>query len=176
MEVIKSHSRNRCIKFLLNIGLTVKIVKNLPSNGFLKGVYIDRGALFITSETPISNLLHEAGHVAVFPKKYRHLIQGDVDKAAEQMFDDLTHEAFDSKLMRFALHSSETEATAWAWAVGKHLNLTELQIIEDEQYEGAGKEIRAMLSFGQYFGINGLAHAGMATRSDYPKLIRWLQD
>ncbi len=84
--------------------------------------------------------------------------------------------------MRAALQCSDPEATAWAWAAGKHLGIPEDEIILDSEYGNDGAGIRLALSLRSYPGINGLAHAGFCAVRDgvaplpvFPALAHWTQ-
>lgn len=84
------------------------------------------------------------------------------------------------------MQAGDAEATAWAWAAGKHLGLVEKLVVRDQDYSNDGASVRLGLSLCAYLGINGLAHAGFCAPSRYvamhtgrpafPKLSKWLQD
>ena len=135
----------------------------------------------------VSNLLHEAGHLAVLPSRFRPTASVNLDRVYEFMFKKLEDTPPESPEVIAALHSGETEATAWAWGVGKHLETPEHLIIQDNEYDVAGKIIRLSLSMNSYMGINGLqcggycsvkagAYADYHKLPVYPKLKFWLQN
>lgn len=168
--------------FLRGIGISCEKVSS--ANGFLTGVEISDGGLLYEPQCPVSNLLHEAGHIATVPQPWRQRIAGNVSGAHRAMFADLERMELDpdSPLMRAAMQCSDPEATAWAWAAGKHLGLPEELIILDTEYDGDGAGIRLALSIGQYLGIHGLAHAGFCSirtgRSPlppFPRMAHWTQ-
>lgn len=171
------------VDFLNGIGLPTRVVPG--SSAFLEHVRIVNGELEIDIECSPSNLLHEAGHLAVFPQKYRHLMKDDIDDAVRLMFEAMSKEDLDpdGQEYRAAMQASESEATAWAWAAGVHLGIPEHLIILDEEYEGDGENIRGMLSASAHFGVNGLMHAGFCQIKPlpnrnlpiYPLLAFWLQ-
>lgn len=173
----------RCCEFLQQIGLAIREVET--ANGFIPHVLIVDGELHFTKAARPSNLLHEAGHVAVFPARYRSLINYDTDEAACLMFEDLDNRAKhedpaqfepDAPLIRAAIQAGEPEATAWAFAAGRAIGLSDERIIEDTDYEDGGAEVRLALSFNAYLGINGLVRAGMCQSvRAFPTLTRWLQ-
>jgi len=177
----------RVVEALRQIGLDVRLV--LAATGFLDGIRIEGGALLVAPACRISNLLHEAGHLACVPARYRHLATDDIDALVPVMFDDVTRLGVDpdSPLYRAILQCSDTEATAWAWAFGTHLGLEPETIIEDYQYPdedgtGSGAEVRLQVSMGMYFGVNGLASAGFCSTNRfgrlpvYPNLAFWTQE
>lgn len=168
--------------FLCSIGIACHEVAGVK--GFLKGVAVEAGCLLYDPACPVSNLLHEAGHIGTAPLPWRQLMTGDVSRAHRVMFADLERLDLDPDcpLMRAALQCSDPEATAWAWAAGKHLGLPEELIILDSEYDGDGAGIRLALSMGRYAGIHGLAHAGFCSvraggspLPTYPSLAHWTQ-
>lgn len=170
------------IAFLRQIGIPVQVVPFVSPAAFLDSVEIVEGALRITPSCRVSNLLHEAGHIACVPPAYRHLMSGNLYMGTKAMLDSLTTLEVepDSPLMRAVIQCSDPEATAWAWAAGVHLGLPQELIILDEEYDGDGQTIRLWLQASAYLGINGLMHAGMCQNprrpGGYPALRTWLQD
>jgi len=162
------------LTFLRTIGITIHEVEKLPETGFLESILLKDGEMYILPEAKISSILHEAGHLAIIPAQFRHFASGDL-RGLQQMFDALDNEPLDSPLMRAALQCGDTEATAWAYAVGVHLGIPEKLIIQDDEYSGTGNEIRAVVAIGHYLGVHGLQHAGMCNKRDWPRLIRWVQ-
>src|SRR3546814_16514922 len=58
------------VDFLRNIGL--ELIEADDANGFLDTIKIDAGKLYYQpGKTSPANILHEAGHLAVLPAKYR---------------------------------------------------------------------------------------------------------
>lgn len=170
--------------FLREIGLQVVQVES--ASGFVDHVEIVHGAIHLDEHAAVSDLLHEAGHVAIMPQRYRSYLNGNIGPGVKRMLEELTalHLPTDDPLYRAAIQTSDCEATAWAWAAGKHLGLNDDEIIRDEDYNGGGEHVRLGLAFRGYLGINGLAHAGFCTVRPnpyragipvYPELARWLQ-
>ena len=130
----------------------------------------------------MSDLLHEAGHLALIPGRFRPGMNGDLSDGFTVMFKalDALDLPPDDPLSRAALQCSDPEATAWAWAAGTALGLPPETIITDDQYDGEGASIRQMLSMRLYLGIHGLIHAGLClpprNPGGFPALTRWLQD
>lgn len=176
----------RTLAFLRDIGLPVVVKSTLSSPGFLDCVRIEQGGLCVQPDARVSDVLHEAGHLAVTPARFRALVQDDVDEGHRRMFEAMEAEKIevDSPLWRAALQSGEAEATAWTWAAGLHLGLAPERIIENDDYDGEGAFIRQALAMESYLGINGLCHAGFCGRGElgrrrrlplYPQLCFWLQ-
>ena len=174
----------RCLDFFSAIGLPWAWKRG--ANGFLDGVEVERGALLIDPCVSASSILHEAGHLAILPKRFRCKASGDLSAAMEQMFGEVDFSDPDSGVARAAIQCGDAEATAWAWAVGVHLRLPPKTIIKDAEYDGTGAFLRTSLRMGAYAGINGLSHAGFcAVRPGiyatarglpvYPQLRMWLQ-
>ncbi|WP_198363774.1 hypothetical protein [Burkholderia ubonensis] len=178
---------HRVIQALNDIGLEVRIVEG--ATGFLPNLRIVGGALHVAPNCSVSDILHEAGHLACIPQRYRACANDDLDEVTKEMLDDLERLNVhpDSPLYRAVIQCSDPEATAWAFAFGRHLGLAPEDIIEDHQYPddsgvGTGAEVRAALSMGMYIGIHGLAHAGFCSTNrfgrlpQYPKLAYWTQE
>lgn len=165
---------DKVITFIQSIG--IKVIKvDVIQHTFIDGVKIVNGCIHITENTKVSNLLHEAGHLAIIPANLRHLADGDLDDAFKKIFEITSKLPHDHPIQRVLIQCSDVEATAWAWSVGCHLGIPHSEIIDEEDYEGEGGNIRFMLSCGKYFGINGLAASGMTTTRTYPRLEYWAQ-
>jgi len=169
----------KIIDFLNSIGIRTKYC-SYPIKGFLPNVFISAGVLYYTEDTLPSDILHEAGHIAIIPEEYRAFCTGDMEKCVQTIWAKAKAagelEEIDGYMCRALLQASDVEATAWAWAAGKFLEIPEAEIILDSQYEGNGKNIRFMLSTNSYFGINGLRAARMLKSvREYPVLQKWTQ-
>ncbi len=175
------------VAFLCSIGLTVRIEPG--ATGFLKGIRIEKGVLLIDPKAKVSEVLHEAGHIALLPPEFRAKVCDNVDDAVKAMFEAcraMLDANPDSELARALVQSGESEATAWAWAAGKAIGLPDKLIIADADYNGDGRMERVRLATNAHFGINGLQHGAWCAVRDnvvararglpvYPKLARWLQ-
>jgi hypothetical protein len=165
--------------FLNSIG--IRCLERRGAKGFLEGCKIVRGEIHYDPKVcTASNLLHEAGHIAITPSETRHLLDGDVDEWFEKVEGRIEELAKvlgpDDPLMRAYLQASECEATAWAYAAGKAAGLSPEIIIMDHEYDGNGDSVRTGLMFNAYVGINGLRAGGfLRSVKDYPSLERWMQ-
>jgi len=187
LESVRCCYLTLCVEFLREIGLGVHFRRG--ASGFCPGVDISNGQLMIDPEVAYASVvLHEAGHLAIVPDRYRSLLQSNVDEGVNAMLEEVCSMGLppDHPLYRAAIQTSDPEATAWAWAAGTHLGLPGPEIIRDDEYDGGGAEIRLMLAAGRYLGIHGLAHAGFCHVPSYmarangieavfPRLRRWLQ-
>ncbi|MGP1715658.1 MAG: hypothetical protein ACTS9Y_00635 [Methylophilus sp.] len=160
--------------FIESIGIKVIKVESLQ-NGFMDDIEIVNGSIYITTNTQVSNLLHEAGHLAIIPANLRHMANGDLDESFDGIFKMTSHLDPEHPIQKVLIQCSDPEATAWAWAIGQHLGIPDDQIIRDEDYDGEGKSIRWMLKCGKYFGIHGLAASGMTSVGSYPNMVIWSQ-
>lgn len=179
----------KAVEFVRSIGIPVH--EKPGATGFLSNIEIVSGQLMADFSTClVSDFLHEAGHLAITPSRYRSWMNDDLAVGQKAMLDDVHAQLertgdIDCELYRAAIQTSDVEATAWAWAAGKHLGISDEKIILDTDYNGDGRDIRVLLAARQYLGINGLAHAGFCAASQimaeylwlplYPKLLRWVQ-
>lgn len=163
---------------LTAIGL--KTIERTGSTGFLDHVDIEDGAILYDAEALPSDLLHEAGHLAIMPPAARPFANGNLvgaERAIGAMMESRMAETLHDDFIQACLQCSDTEATAWAYAFGTACGYAPEQIIRSEQYDGEGEMVRFGLSRGMYIGINGLRAAGFFDRiRDYPTLKKWTQD
>jgi len=169
--------------FLRSIGL--QLIEDSEAKGFCTAVTIHDGTIrFDPTRAVASDLLHEAGHLAVIPAEYRPRAGDNVDEIIETMCAEIgaaiaTDPNYDPDAphIRAIMQAGETEATAWAFAAGRASGLPDHVIIQDHDYDGAGRDVRIGLAMNAYLGINGLVHGGMCVSTKtYPALTRWLQD
>lgn len=173
----------KVVDFLKEIGISVRFEENVT--GFLEHIRIENGGLVIDpAHAQASSVLHEAGHLAGLPKNIRHLANGSLKDVLKLACEKMGSAPIDSPYFRAVVQATDPEATAWAWAAGKHLELPEEEIIQDHEYDNDGAVERMRLGARQYYGINGLQNAGFCVlrknpyRPDlpeYPKLAYWLQ-
>lgn len=185
MNNMNHHYLKNAVGFLNAAGLPTHWSPG--ASGFIEGIRIVRGELFVDPACRVSGLLHEAAHVGCVPAQYRHLINDDVSAGIREMFDSLNQLRLhpDHPLSRAAKSCSDPEATALAWGYGIHLGIPHESIIMDDEYGGTGAKIRDLLAHKAYLGINGLQHAGGFTRASerytwmrepaFPALGQWLQ-
>lgn len=170
--------KERVIDFLNSIGIVVK-KGTVPKKSFLPCLLIQDGEIFYEENFNISDMLHEAGHLALVPGEYRKFCTGDMGKAVRILWTIIEKVegkiAPDSLIYRQLLQCGDPEATAWAFAAGVKNNIPPEIIILDRQYGGSGSSIRECLKHKCYLGINGLRAAGFIDSvKDYPKLKYWM--
>ncbi len=166
----------RTLDFLTSIGIVT--VPRDDADGFLDAVRIVHGTLhYAPSRVLTSDLLHEAGHLAVLPSAYRSMADGDLDDMYEDMLKDASERhPIDSPELRAAMQSGECEASAWAYAAGVAIGLDPDEIIHPDHYDGTGELVRFQFENRCHFGVNGLRHGGMIDSvRTYPRMLRWLQ-
>ncbi|EMO9521124.1 hypothetical protein ACR3H8_19990 [Pseudomonas aeruginosa] len=178
-------SAAKVVGFIDELGLLAGIEPNV--SGWAGPCRIVEGKLLASPECPASTLLHELAHIAIVPSRYRYLLNDNISIGVRRAFElaaPLMDDP-DSAFSRAMINMGDCEATAWAWAAGTHLGITPEQIIQDEEYDHGGQDIRLALKFNSYLGINGLAHAGFCCvrtskhftkqKPAFPKLAFWLQ-
>ena len=169
---------DRTVSWLRGIGLDVQVVDGMERATFISHVDVQDGVLVIDRECPPSNLLHEAGHLAIMPAQFRPLASGDLEEVTRAMLELCGELQPDEPLYRAIIQTSDPEATAWAWAAGLAIGLEPKVIILDDEYDGDGADVRGAVSVHCHPGIHGLAHAGFCrVRGEprYPTLKMWLQ-
>lgn len=179
---IRPAALDRVIAFFNEIGIPARY--ELGATGFVKHVRIERGELLVDPACRVSGLLHEGAHLAIAPRRYRHLMSGNLYAGQREMLRQVAGMGLhpDAPLYRAVLQNSDPEASAWAYAAGLHLGFSGEEIIRDDEYDGDGETIRLALSIRSYVGINGLAHAGFCALRPghrlpvWPKLAFWTQE
>lgn len=173
----------KAVSFLNEIGINTRQVQSIE--GFLPNVRITHGELEFTAACDVSDLLHEAGHLATVPEQYRSYMDGDVSGGHKRMFTEISDLALDpdGPLFRAMIQCSDPEATAWSWAVGEHLGIPKELRILDHHFDNGGADQRMGLEMGHHYGINGLSHAGFCVtrpalaahmkRPAFPELAYW---
>lgn len=135
---------------------------------FFPGIVIRNGEIILdrARNTWPGDLLHEAGHLAVFPQAVRSTVNGDLPDCVQMA------------------HAGEPEATAWAYAAICELGLPTEVLFHEGGYRGCSERLRFTFAAGVYLGVAGLCAAGMAAtpmavRSGdaraYPAMLRWLR-
>lgn len=81
---------SEAVAFLREIGIPVEVVPAVSEASFLESVEIVAGALHITPACSVSNLLHEAGHIACVPAPYRTFLSGNLNKGLRTMFESIS--------------------------------------------------------------------------------------
>lgn len=171
--------------FLNEIG--IKAVEVDRVKGFLPNCRITHGSIEYSRACDVSDLLHEAGHIATVPAQFRSYLDGDVGVGQKRMLDEIKEMDLhpDEKLNRAVMQCSDPEATAWSWAVAEHLEIPSALRILDHHFANDGATQRMSLGMGLHMGVHGLSHGGFCvTRSSlekflgrpaYPRMLYWMQ-
>jgi len=166
--MFQSPLTNRIVEFLSAIGVEV-IPTDLESDGFLPGILVDKGKLFVDESklTYPGDLLHEAGHLAIAPSAARANLKGEVVIPGADM------------------DAVEVQVTAWAYAAIVYLRLDPRILFHDGGYHGKSKRLIITYTAGVYPGVHGLQTAGMTTAGEdarklgvapYPHMLKWVRD
>jgi len=175
----------RSAAFLSELGITISLDPTVK--GFLRNVAIDGGALVVASydDDVSSELLHEAGHLAVIPSVFRGEASGDLSNLAPLMDDWFAArpralELNEDPIARGILQCGECEAVAWSYAAAHAIGI-DTRIPFRRGFEGTGLALHDQVASGYYFGVHGLAAGGMTelprfqARTPFPAMKRWLQ-
>lgn len=144
------------IDFLVRIGFIVTR-RDLPDDTFLPGIAAEGPALLIDPSKlkyP-SDLLHEAGHLAVLSPAQR--LDNDGDFSADG--------------------GNEMAAIAWSYAACVHLELPLDVLFHEDGYKGDAAWLRETFSAGNYIGLPILMWKEMTCLDGdeaYPKMKHWL--
>lgn len=123
---------SRVLSFLDRIGIPYRLQEGCT--GFLDKVRIQRGALLVDPTCPVSNVLHEAGHLAILPDQYRSRAGRNVDVVVKRMRLAAAADPAGHWNTRVDLTLSDAEATAWAWAAGLAIGVPIEQIVLDSDH------------------------------------------
>jgi hypothetical protein len=151
----------RLAAFVREIGIPVRI-EELPNPTFLPGLDIRDGTLWIDGTRLLypSDILHEAGHLAV-------------SSAEQRARPALSPDAGD-----------EMAAIAWSWAAACHLKLEPAVLFHPAGYKGGSAALIGAFSAGRYFGVPMLHYHGMSIEPrqaaalglpPFPHMLRWVR-
>lgn len=126
---------------------------------------IDHGTLVVDPERldHPGDLLHEAGHLALFPAESRATMSGDLDSDG----------------------GYEMAAIAWSFSALRHLALPSEVVFHEEGYRGGAASLVSNFEAGRYIGVPLLQWLGLTVDGGraaelgidpYPHMIRWLAE
>lgn len=176
------------VSFLNSIGLKTTITQDMSffQKTFIKNILIKDGELLINNKTTISDLLHEAGHLAILHPQYRKLANNNISGVLKKMIMEIN--VLQKENQKYQYCEDEC-ATAWAYAVGVHLQLQDKIIIHKKQYQNTGADVIFGLKHNCHRGIKELQYAGFCVQRSsaklleefadlpvYPQLAKWVQD
>lgn len=182
------------VAFLRGIGMEIEYGEG-AHGGFLPGVNIHAGVIHVDPGTLLEagDVLHEAGHIIVLPRRYWPRMESDLQASieaivAEQSGPDKTPDP----LVARAAQQGEQMAQAWSYAVVHHLGLPQECLFFPGSYRIGPYEgthpFQAWIEQGSHFGPLFLAGAGMTGFSGlfaymgdnglapFPRMTRWTVD
>jgi hypothetical protein len=163
-------SAEEVIILLREIGLPCRKV-NWIAQSFFPNVSISEGELYCTSEVLLSDLLHEAGHIATAPSELRPALEGDLEKIE---WDGDSVE-WDPRFMYW----NDQAASGWMFFVAKQWGLDLVSLFEPA-FDDRGLDILASMEagvnnpMGSVFSCQ-LFYAGMLTGKGAGTLKQFLQ-
>lgn len=180
------------VAFLRGIGFGVEYGAG-AHGGFLPGVNIHGGVIHVDPDTLVGSgdVLHEAGHIAVVPRRFRSRLNSDLQADTEALMAAETAEGRPGNpQLALAIHHGEFMAQAWSYAVSLHLGVSPACVFfpgayKYRDYEGA-HPMHAWLDRGEHYGPLGLAQAGLTGYSGlfayigdnglppFPQMTRWV--
>lgn len=149
----------QCLAFLDRIGIaTGSLGEEQPQ--LLDGLAIIAGRLLIDPQIPIwpSDLLHEAGHIAVCAPEARPMLGPVAADGGDEM-----------------------AALAWSYAASLECGVSLEQLFHDGGYRGDGAGLRTAFANGSYIGAPMLGYWGLcepahaSSKRPFPAMIRWLR-
>lgn len=148
------------LEFIERIGIGVSL-EPIDGETFLPGVAIRNGGLVadLAKLRWPSDLLHEAGHIAVTAPEDRPTLNSVQDDPGEEM-----------------------AALAWSYAAAIEIGL-DPHILFHDDYRGGGAALAAGFASGRgvgapmlaWFGMCAEPHRGDDPLEPYPKMARWLR-
>lgn len=181
------------LQCLRALGITADLRSAPHPRSFLPHVWIEAGILHATPRAAAGAVMHEAGHLAVTPSRFRPLIEpGSISEEESRLgrayASYIREEAPacdpDHWLTRAVLQAGEQEAISWSYAAALHIGLPPERVFlyrsrntprQLQPYGGEGREILEQHRLGMACGIHGLHHAGMLDRRKWPQMTLWLQ-
>ncbi|WP_029011251.1 hypothetical protein [Azospirillum halopraeferens] len=182
------------VDFVRGVGISVEYGEG-ARGGFLPGVNIRDGVIHVDPDTLVGSgdVLHEAGHIAVVPRRYWPRLGRDIQADLEALVAEETADGgtADPQLVA-AVRMGEFMSQAWSYAVARHLSVSQEAIFfrgsyQFHEYEGLHPML-AWLERGTHFGPLALAQAGMTGFSGlldhmgnnglppFPHMTRWSID
>lgn len=182
------------VSFLRHIGIGVEFGPG-ADNGFLPGINIHAGVIHVNPDRLLGSgdLLHEAGHIAVIPKRFRARLGSDLQADSVAAITEETGPGTPADpLLAEPLERGELLAQAWSYAASLRLGLPASCIFfpgsyKCDAYEGT-HPMQKWLETGTHHGQNSLARVGMTGYSGvfaflgnnglppFPYMTRWVQD
>lgn len=168
---------NRVATWLNSIGLVTKPGKR-SDQSFMRGIWFDCGCIvYDPDEAHPGDLLHEAGHLAIVPARFRHFVKGEIEESLASHYDDYLKSTVDCEdaTLQAIIQSGDAEAIAWSYAASLAC-CVDPWLCFVNGFDGEAESVFQAIKLGCHPGINGLRASGMLTSvRDFPHLVRWLQ-
>lgn len=139
--------------FLERIGIPWKEAE-LSDEEFLPGVRVEGGVVLVDSTRlrwP-GDILHEAGHIAVFPPSLRSSVGGKLEVTP----------------------ADEMAAMAWSYAAAIECGFDPTMVFHEGGYRSGGAQLAAQYAAGQGVGVPMLRWYRMT--QDFPRMSAWLRE
>lgn len=146
---------------------------------FIPGAWIESETLWCepTRLECIGDLLHEAGHLALTPSRFRFLwTRTEFDGDAVQSIPLLLRCGQENPLFRHLIDGDEQAAIAWSYAAAISIGLEPTTLHLHQHFDGQWKEIVNALKVKRHAGVNNLQHVKLTSRANFPQMVRWLQE
>ena len=182
------------VAFLRGIGMQVEFGEG-GLDGFLPGVNIHAGVIHVHPETVMGpgDLLHEAGHMIVLPRRYWPSMNRDMQADIEALLAEQTaRDGTPDPVLTRAARQGEIMSQAWSSAVVLHLGLPRECLFFPGSYKHTDYQgIHPMLDWierGTHYGPLNLAQAGFTGFSGmfaymgdnglapFPQMAKWTLD
>ncbi len=149
--------------FLRHIGLEVS-VGEVPDGSFLPGAEIVQGRLIYQPGKLLypGDLLHEAGHIALLPARYRRLVSGNM---ADQTYTD---------------GGEEIAVMLWSYAACLSIGIEPAVVFHEAGYKGQSEWLLEQYAAGNFIGLPLLQWMQLCNPDGvepaFPVMIKWLRD
>jgi hypothetical protein len=147
------------LAFVRKIGLVVREGR-LPQTTFLPGLLIEAGELVVDRRhlRYPSDILHEAGHLAVTPAAERPTLGGNITEYHPECAGD------------------EMAVLAWSYAAAQTLGLPIEVLFHPAGYKGQSEWLIQNMQSIQPIGLPLLVWMGLTTTADFAHMVQWLRD
>ncbi len=183
------------VAFLRGIGIGVEFGPG-AQNGFLPGVNIHAGVIHVDPHTLAGSgdLLHEAGHIAVLPKRFRSGLGTDLEVDLHRLIEQEVGPGIpDDPILAAPYQQGELMAQAWSYAAALHIGVPPACVFfpgsyKHHDYEGQ-HPMERWIESGTHYGPMALARVGMTGPAGlfammnagnvlppYPVMSRWVQE
>jgi len=181
------------VDFVRGIGIGVE-VGELGRHGLLPGTNVQGGVIHVDPETLIGSgdLLHEAGHIAIIPRRHWPRLGRDLQASVEAVLAEETAAGAPDPKLAKAVAMGEMMAQAWSYGAARHIGVSPGAVFfpgthKHQQFEGT-HPMQAWIESGTHYGILALAEVGLTGFGGmfshmgdnglppFPRFSRWTVD